>query len=76
MNTDADQGFLCVQCRQDWDRFPGRRLYVEWSNQETIEDPAIRAEFEREGCVAEMFCSWGCAARWFHSQADLHPQQC
>ena len=47
---------LCTQCKRDATRFPAGQLYVEWSNWETIEE---------NGCVAEMFCSWDCAARWF-----------
>ena len=70
MNRDKNY-CLCSQCKQT-----AGQLYVEWSSaNETVEGPAITAELERDGCVAEMFCSWGCAARWFQSQADLHPQQ-
>jgi hypothetical protein len=62
---------LCTQCGQDVARFPDGELYVEWSDRETVEG---------NGCVAEMFCSWDCAARWFSrgrprkiTQADLEP---
>jgi hypothetical protein len=64
---------FCTQCGQDTARPDS--LYVEWSDRETVEAP---------GCVAEMFCSWDCAARWFSrgrpwksTQAgqDLHSQQ-
>ena len=59
---------LSTQCKQDAARFPAGQLYVEWSNRETVEG---------DGCVAEMFCSWVCAARWFCTQAglDLPSQQ-
>jgi hypothetical protein len=57
MNTDADEDlFLCSHCDQNTDRFPAGRLYVEWSDKDTVEG---------DGCVAEMFCSWECAGRWF-----------
>ena len=77
MTFDNDYS-LCSQCKQN---AGSDRLYVEWS----FEDPGIRAELDRDGCVAEMFCSWECAGRWFSrgrpprkaTQAgqDLHPQQ-
>jgi hypothetical protein len=59
---------LCTQCKKDAARFLDAGLYVEWSERKTVEG---------NGCVAEMFCSWGCAARWFCTQAgqDLHSQQ-
>jgi hypothetical protein len=68
--------YHCDQCKQNAERSPAGGLYVEWS-QENVEDPAIRAELMRNGCIGEMFCSWGCAARWFCTQAgqDLHSQQ-
>jgi hypothetical protein len=72
MNLDKDY-FSCRQCKQ-----PAGRLYVEWSTEETVEDPAERSELKRDGCIAEMFCSWECAGRWFHTQAgrrDLHSQE-
>ena len=52
---DYQRLFFCSQCTQDAGRFP-TQLYVEWSDQDTVEG---------NGCVAEMFCSWDCAARWF-----------
>jgi hypothetical protein len=45
---------FCTQCEQRIDRPDS--LYVEWSDRETVAG---------NGCVAEEFCSWGCAARWF-----------
>jgi hypothetical protein len=81
MNFDKNY-LLCSHCKQD---VGSGRVYVEWSTGDTFEDPAIRAELDRDGCVAEMFCSWECAGRWFNrgrpprkaAQAgqDLHPQQ-
>jgi hypothetical protein len=61
MNFDKNYD-LCSQCKQD---VGSDRLYVEWSTHDTFEDPAIRTEHEHDGCVAEMFCSWECAGRWF-----------
>jgi DNA polymerase III sliding clamp (beta) subunit (PCNA family) len=52
---------ICTQCKQDTARLPDGGLYVEWSDRETVEG---------NGCVAEMFCSWNCAAHWFCTQAD------
>jgi hypothetical protein len=82
MNFDKNY-FLCSHCKQNVD---ADRLYVEWSTDDTFyEDPAIRAELKRDGCVAEMFCCWDCAGRWFsrgrpprkatQAAQDLHPQQ-
>ena len=62
---DTNQGDPCVQCRRD--TAPPARVYVEWSTDKTTED---------EGCVAEIFCGWCCAAHWFCTQAGrLPPQQ-
>ena len=47
---------LRTQCKQDDARLPAGPLYVEWSDRDTVEG---------NRCVAEMFCSWDCAARWF-----------
>jgi hypothetical protein len=84
MNFDEND-LLCSQCKQNTERSPAGRLYVEWSSEDTFEDSAIRAELKRDGCVAEMFCCWDCAGLWFSrgrpprkaTQAgrDLHPQQ-
>jgi hypothetical protein len=59
--SDFERLFFCTQCKQGTARFPDQ-LYVEWSNAETT---------NREGCDAEMFCSWDCAASWFSAQATL-----
>ena len=48
----------CSQCNKP----PAFPLLIEWSTPDTIEDP---------GCVAETFCSWVCAARWFCDQAGI-----
>jgi hypothetical protein len=62
MNFDKNYD-LCAQCKQD---AGAGRLYVEWSTDDTFyENPAVRAELERDGCVAEMFCCWDCAGLWF-----------
>jgi hypothetical protein len=53
----------CSQCHQDAARFhPAAQVYVEWSTEDTVEG---------NGCVAEMFCSWICAAKWFAVQAGF-----
>jgi hypothetical protein len=82
MNFDKNY-CLCSQCKQNVE---SDSVHVVWAPSDTsFEDPAIRAELKRDGCVVEMFCSWECAARWFSrgrpprlaTQAgqDLHPQQ-
>jgi hypothetical protein len=68
---------FCTQCERHFDQWSDSdSLYVEWSDRDTVEG---------NGCVAEQFCSWECAARWFSrgrpprktTQAgrDLHSQQ-
>jgi hypothetical protein len=53
----------CSQCHQDAARFhPAAQVYVEWSTEATVEG---------NGCVAEMFCSWTCAAHWFCEHAGV-----
>lgn len=47
---------LCTQCGQADNARSDGPLYVEWSDMNTVGG---------NGCVAEMFCSWGCAASWF-----------
>jgi hypothetical protein len=62
MNTDADQKFPCVQCKQDSRRLPDGALYVKWEENHT------------DGIISETFCSWDCAALWFHTQAGRKSQ--
>jgi hypothetical protein len=54
----------CSQCGKDAARFyPVGPLLVEWSSELTVD--------EDSGCIAELFCSWTCAARWFCGRAGL-----
>jgi hypothetical protein len=62
---DFPLGF-CSHCGQK--ALSPDNVYVEWS---TADIPTPDDDVGNTGCVAEMFCSWGCAARWFCVQAGL-----
>ena len=64
---DLNREFRCSHCKST-DSLP---LYVEWSIPDpAVEDEGRSAEMHRNGCVAEMFCSWDCAAHWFQSESE------
>jgi hypothetical protein len=57
--------FTCSQCSKPTEPIP---LLVEWSTEEILKGADADA-MEANGCVAEYFCSWGCAADWFAFRA-------
>jgi hypothetical protein len=58
--------FICHHCEGD---LGPDQVYVEWSTEAPVADADDAREMAREGCVAEQFCSWICAGRWFCDRA-------